>query len=82
MFAAGVGLFVVGYALIWTGVERFRGKDYSILSALGVAGGGTVTPDDNSNSSSTQPSNMLGTGPQAVPATTSGTGTSQQGISV
>jgi hypothetical protein len=39
MLFLGVGCFTFGYALLWTGVERFRGNNVSLLQSLGFNGG-------------------------------------------
>lgn len=43
MIAAGFGLVTVGYALLWTGVQRFRKINVSLLEALGMPNTGTVS---------------------------------------
>lgn len=45
MFAMGIMLCLIGYGLIWTGVERFRGDKVSLMGAFGLPGG-TVTEID------------------------------------
>lgn len=63
MLALGVGMFTFGYALIWTGVERFRGNNVSLLQSLGFAGGevnrvtgGSSSGDDQSKVGTVDPS--------------------------
>ena len=68
MFAAGAGLFVLGYALIWTGVHRFRGGKATLLDSLGFSGGKTTSQVGSGGgttpSSDTSPSST----PTATPA--------------
>ncbi len=52
MLAPGIALFTFGYALLWTGVQRFRGKDTTLIEALGGTGGSTSKVTDDGTVSS------------------------------
>lgn len=73
MFAAGAGLIVIGYAMLWTGVNRFRGQPYSLVEAVtGFKDGKDYyfVPKKTDTSGDVAPSSATGTGPtaNAVPA--------------
>lgn len=78
MFAAGIGLFTFGYALAWTGVQRFRKQDVTLLEALGMPNTGLVNRMQSVGPDNAQPpvpgSNPSppGSGPTIQPATTGG----------
>lgn len=63
MLALGVGLWTFGYALTWTGIQRFRGNNVSLLQSLGfaggqvtkVTGGGSETSTDNAKVGTVDP---------------------------
>ena len=75
MFAAGAGLFVIGYALVWTGVQRFRGNDYSLLASLGMSGAGqTSTLTDSGTGKNGPSSSPSSSGSNVQPSSSSGSG--------
>lgn len=55
MLAVGFITFTFGYALTWVGVERFRGKDVSLITALGATGGQTTKISGSGSSASRKP---------------------------
>lgn len=69
MLAAAMGLITFGYAVLYSGVERFRGNPTSIIAALGGKGGtvtqatgnGSGTTSGGSSGGSTSPGSGGGT---------------------
>lgn len=65
MLAPGIALFTFGYALLWTGVQRFRGKDTTLIEALGYTGGSTTTLGADGTKTTAAPT----TTPESAPGT-------------
>lgn len=59
MFAMGIMLLLIGYGLIWTGVERFRGDKVSLLGAFGLPGGTVTTVGSGGETGPAAPSGSV-----------------------
>lgn len=67
MFSAGVMLFMFGYGLAWTGIQRFRGSKVTLLQAMGWQGG-EQHKVAGSSGGGVKPSSDTSGGAQILPA--------------